>query len=220
MTIERSKLQTFIRWAPIVGIVAAFALLVVATVQYSGDVHWTRLTVSLLCAPNLPDGAANSGRTLSVVALLLLCASMSWLFELISRAAETRLQMKTIQIAGIGSMVYALLTVTPMHNLMVNIALAFFLVAIGTIVYTLWRRSRFALAFAGLACVLFKLSSVSLYYGNIYPEIWGVLQKLSFFLTTVWLSAVYLKIKRMTKCDVQPGAPDSVAPLQEGRHWN
>ena len=198
MSLERSMLQTFTRWAPIVGVVAAFALFVVATFLYPGDVHWTRVTVSLLCAPTLPDGAPNFGRPMSIVALSLLCASMSWLFELISRAADTRWQLKTIQIAGIGSMVYAMLTATPMHNLMVNIALAFFLVAIVTIVYMLCRRNRFVLAFAGCACILVKVSSVSLYYTNSYPEIWGMLQKLSFVLTTAWLFAVHLTSKRRT----------------------
>ena len=210
MSVERSTLQTRIRWAPIVGVVAAFALLVVATILYAGDVHWTRVTVSLLCAPSLPDGAPNSGRALPIVALLLLCASMSWVFELISRAADTRRQQKTIQIGGIGSMVYALLTATPMHDLMVNIALAFFLVAIVTIVYMLCRRNRFMLAFAGSACILVKLSSVSLYYTNSYPEIWGMLQKLSFILTTAWLFAVHLTSKRNTNRDVQPEAPMSL----------
>ena len=199
-------LQTFIRWTPIVGVVAAFALLIVATFLYSGDVHWTRVTVSLLCAPSLPDGAPNSGRALPIVALLLLCASMAWLFELISRAADTRRQLKTIQIAGIGSMVYALLTATPMHNLMVNIALAFFLVAIVTIVDMLCRRNRYVLAFGGFACIIVKLCSVSLYYTNSYPEIWGMLQKLSFILTTAWLFAVHLTTERKTNRDVQPEA--------------
>ena len=201
-------LQPLIRWIPIIGVVAALALLVVATSLYSGDVRWTCVTVSLLCAPSLPDGAPNSGRALPIVALLLLCASMSWLFELISRAADTRKQRKTIQIAGIGSMVYALLASTPMHNLMVNIALAFFLVAIVAIVYMSYRKESYVLAFAGIACILLKLSSVSLYYTNSYPEIWGVLQKLSFILTTAWLFAVHLIPKRKTRRDVSNRCTD------------
>lgn len=201
-------LQTFLRWIPIIGVVAALSLLVVATSLYSGDVRWTRVTVSLLCAPSLPDGSPNSGRALPIVALLLLCASMSWLFELISRAADTRKQRKAIQIAGIGSMVYALLTSTPMHNLMVNIALAFFLVAIVAIVYMLYSRKSYVLAFAGIACILLKLSSVSLYYTNSYPDIWGALQKLSFILTTAWLFAVHLIPKRKTSGDVSNRCTD------------
>ena len=197
--------QNITRWIPIVGVVAAIALLAISTYRYAGDVHWTRVTVSLLCAPSLPDGAPNSGRGLPIVALLLLCASMSLLFELISRVADTRGQRKTIQIAGIGSMVYALLTATPMHNLMVNIALAFFLVAIVGIVYMLYRKQQYLLAIAGIACIVLKLGSVSLYYTNTYTEIWGVLQKLSFILTTTWLFAVHLMAKPGTDREITNG---------------
>ena len=157
-------------------VAVALALLAVATSQYSGDVHWTRVTVSLLCAPILPDGTPNPGRALPIVALLLLCVSMSWLFELISRTAETARLRKTIQIAGIGSMVYALLTATPMHNLMVHIALAFFLAAVVAIVFTLFGSEYYALAFAGIVCIVVKLSTGCLYYTNTSSDYWGALQ--------------------------------------------
>ena len=194
--------HNIIRSIPILGVVAAIILLAISTFQYSGNVHWTRVTVSLLCASELPNGDPNLGRAIPIVALLLLCASISLLFELISRVADTRVHQKTIQIAGIGSMVYALLTATPMHNLMVNIALAFYLVAITAIVSMLYRKRNFALATAGIACIVLKLGSVSLYYTNAYTEYWGVLQKLSFILTTVWLFAVLLVTKRQPNRDI------------------
>ena len=193
--------QNVIRWIPVFGVAAALGLLAIAAYQYSDNVRWTRVTVSLLCAPGLPDGTPNAGRGLSITALLLLCASMSLLFELISRAADTRGQRKTIQIAGIGSMVYALLTATPMHNLMVNIALAFLLVAMVAIVHLLLRRRQFLLAFGGIGCIALKLGSVSLYYTNTYTDIWGVLQKLSFILTTTWLIAVHFTPNPNTRRD-------------------
>jgi hypothetical protein len=53
----------------------------------------------------------------------------------------------------------------------------------------------YVLAIAGIVCMVVKLVSVSLYYTNTCPDIWGVLQKLSFVLTTIWLFAVYLMVK-------------------------
>ena len=92
-------------------------------------------------------------------------------------------------------MVYALLTATPMHNLMVNIALLFFIVAMVAIVWMLLRKRYYMLAKLGIACIVVKFSSASLYYANSYTEIWGLLQKLSFILTTMWLFAVHLTVK-------------------------
>lgn len=200
--------QSITRSIPILGVVAAIALLAISTLRYSGDVHWTRVTVSLLCAPELPNGDPNLGRGLPIASLLLLCASMSMLFELVSRLADTRGLRNTIQIAGIGSMVYALLTATPMHNLMVNIALVFFLVAIFAIVTMLFRKRHFGLAMAGIPCIVLKLGSVSMYYANTYTEIWGVLQKLSFLLTTAWLIAVLLMAKPKTNRDITNGCTE------------
>ena len=201
-------LHKIIRNVPIVGVVVAITLLAISTFQYSGDVHWTRVTVSLLCASELPNGDPNLGRELPIAALLLLCASMALLFELISRLADTRLQRKTIQIAGIGAMVYALLTATPMHDLMVNIALAFFLVAIFAIVNTSYRKRHFGLAITGIACIVLKICSVSLYYTNTYTEIWGVLQKLSFTVTTAWLFAVLQMAKPKATRDITNGCTE------------
>ena len=107
-------------------------------------------------------------------------------------------------------MVYALLTATPMHNLMVNIALAFFLVALIAIVYMLYRKQKYFLTITGIAFILLKLASVSFYYTNTYTEIWGVLQKLSFILTTTWLFTVLLMDKPKTNHDVSNGCNEVV----------
>lgn len=201
-------------WLPIAGIVVSISMLTIAAFLYTGDVHWTRVTVSLLCAQVLPDGTPNPGRGLPMMALLLLCASMSLMFELISRFSDLKSLRKTIQIGGIGSMVYAFLTATPMHNLMVNIALSFFLAAIFAIVYMLYRNQQSTLTIAGIACILLKLFSVSLYYANAYAEFWGVLQKLSFVLTTTWLSTVLFWGNPRIKCDATGGERTSPTAME------
>ncbi len=99
-------------------------------------------------------------------------------------------------------MVYALLTATPMHNLMVNIALVFFIVAIVAIIYMLYRKQYYMLTILGAACIVVKFGSVSLYYTNTYIEVWGVLQKLSIILTTTWLFAVHMTVKPRVDRDI------------------
>jgi len=185
-------LHIIIRHLPLLGVATAIALLAISTFRYTGDVHWTRVTVSMLCAPELVDGEANPGRGLAILGLLLLCVSMSLLFELTSRLADTRRSRGTIQISGIGAMVYALLTATPMHNFMVSISLSFFVVAVASIISMLHVKHCNLLALAGIICLGFKLASASLYYLNGFSEIWGTLQKLTFLLTTAWLFAVHL----------------------------
>ena len=69
----------------------------------------------------------------------------------------------------------------------------------------LFRKQHYALAISGIACIAVKLVSVSLYYTNTFTEVWGVLQKLSFILTTIWLFAVNLMVKPTTKGDITSG---------------
>lgn len=95
-------------------------------------------------------------------------------------------------------MVYALLTVTPMHDLMVNIALVFFLVAISSITYVQFQNRQYWLATIGSVFLLFKLFAYFLYVANLHSDIWGTLQKCLFLGATAWLFIVLYTKPRAT----------------------
>jgi hypothetical protein len=86
---------------------------------------WAHNFISSLFAANALNGTANPARLLAIPTMLVLCVSIGTLFKNISNKSASKVQKKTIEIGGIGSMVYAFLIVTPMHNLMLNIALLF-----------------------------------------------------------------------------------------------
>ncbi len=185
-----------LRVIPLAGVLTAVVMLLVATVSYRGDAPMSRVTVSMLCARNLPDGAPNTGRAVPIIGLLILCASMALLFQSISGAAEGRWHRDLIQIGGIGSQVYSLLTVTPLHNLMFNIASAFFLVAIVAIVSMLHRKRAYGLAVTGGVFLGVMLVHGFLYYTGRAADVWGILQKSAFLLTTGWLLVVQMTVRR------------------------
>jgi hypothetical protein len=54
------------------------------------------------------------------------CTSIGVLFRNISSKVKSRFHRKTIEIGGIGTAIYAFLVITPMHDLLVSIALLFF----------------------------------------------------------------------------------------------
>ena len=172
----------------------AVALLAFSAAWYPGGYDWNRVTVSVLCAPTLPNGDINPVSGISAGGLLLLCASMALLFQLIAWDADTPTQRKTIQIAGIGAMVYAALAATPMHNLMVNISLAFFVVAMLAVLHLLYCRRFFPLFFLGLICLSVKITSASFYYTNAFSDFWGSIQKFAFALSTLWLFMVQFAV--------------------------
>jgi hypothetical protein len=194
-----------VRHIPIAGVVVSVVLFAIAVYRYTGDVHWTRVTASMLCAQTLPDGSPNPNRALPITALFIHTASIALLFHFLTKVAETRWQRDTIQIGGIGSQVYSFLTVTPIHNLMVNITLVFTIAAMAAVTRMLFYKQNYRLAVFGAVCLVVTLSSVSLYYADAYVELWGVLQRLNVVLTTTWLFIVLLTVKPKSGCVVTSG---------------
>ncbi len=88
-------------------------------------------------------------------------------------------------------MVYAFLVVTPMHDLMVNIALPFALVAQLATVHLLYITRRSLLSLVGGVCILSILASAVMYYGNVLFGLLPLVQKVSIVACVGWLAAVY-----------------------------
>ncbi len=195
--IQPSTLKTHI---PLIGLIASGGLLEVAAARYPGgstfDKHsvgfaWTRNFISALFQPLALNGAANSARIPAVLAMLALCLSLGYAFWRISRAAASARHRKFIETGGIGSMVYGFLVVTPLHNLMVNIALLFYLTAVLTIMYGLYIQRTTRLLMIGVACNVVLLLSAVIYYGNVLYWMLPTMQKLTYASCSCWIMAVY-----------------------------
>ena len=145
---------------PLVAIVISVCLFGVAGLYYPGGTtesantvgyNWAHNFISSLFAPNALNGAPNPARLVAIPAMLILCVGLAALFWSISRKATSRVHKKAIEIGGVGSMVYASLVVTPMHDLMIDIALPFGLVALLAILHLLHTARR---------SLLFRLGTV------------------------------------------------------------
>lgn len=79
-----------------------------------------------------------------------------------------------------------------MHDLLVNIALMFFLVATVAILQMLARARQAALLIAGLACLASLIYCALIYYGGVHVDLLAVAQKLAFALCVGWLMALHL----------------------------
>lgn len=187
---------------PIIGVVAALCLFVVAAYQYPGGTiestssigySWTQNFMSSLFAARALNGAANPSRYVAIPALLLMCLSLGFVFARISMSARSSGHKKTIQIAGIGSMVYAFLIATPMHDLMITVALIFTLVALVATVYLLYIERGWFLFGWGTICLGVLLINAVMYYTNALVGILPAMQKLNWALSVSWLLSVYYR---------------------------
>jgi len=156
------------------------ALFALAASYYPGGYDWAHDFISTLFAPSTATGVANEARFFAIAAMLVFCVSVAVLFEVLSRRASRLVHRKILEIGGIGSMVYAFLVVTPMHDLLVGIALLFFVPAMTAYaIHLLYVERRFALFCVGLMCLGLLLASATMYYGNMLWFLLPVAQKAS-----------------------------------------
>ena len=151
------------------------------------------LSISTLFQPGTPGGTENQARSLAVLAILSFCVSMAIVFKRVSQRATLRLHKKIIEIAGIGSMVYAFLVVTPMHDVLVGVALVFFVVAMLFTLHMVYLEKRFSMLISGGVSLLIPLINAVMYYGNVLYGFLPIVQKLGVFAWAGWLLVLYLK---------------------------
>jgi hypothetical protein len=97
-------------------------------------------------------------------------------------------------------MVYSFLAITPMHNLMVDIALLFYLVAVSAIMHGLYIKRSMRLFTTGAICNTLLLFSAVIYYGNVMYWLLPVLQKLTYAGCSGWILAVYYSKVTLRNC--------------------
>ena len=185
---------------PLFGVFAALVLFALATGRYPGGYDWAHHSISALFQPRALNGAENPARPLAVLAILIFCVSMAVVFKSISSRAKSRFHKTTIEIAGIGSMVYALLVVTPMHNLLVGVALLFFVTAMLATLHMVYLEGRSKMFYAGIVCLALPLCNAVMYYRNVLYGFLPIVQKLAMAMWVGWLFAVqFAKSKEGTQ---------------------
>jgi hypothetical protein len=201
---------TFRRHLPLIGILISACLFFVAASSYPGGTtdsassvgyDWAHNFISSLFAAKALNGAASPARFVAIPAMLVLCVSIGALFKSISNQGASRALRKTIEISGIGSAVYSFLVVTPMHDLMIDIALPFALIAQLATLHLLYVR-RSLLFWVGSACILLLLLSAAMYYGNLFFGLLPVVQKVSLVACLGWLVAVHYTISHRMESEV------------------
>lgn len=189
------------RSLPLFGIAVSLPLFALAAATYPGGNDWDttadgfRFTANYVCAlfqPLAINGSANSARKFAIPAIFTLCASMAYMFWAVSRKCPERATRKTIEIFGIGAMVYTFLGVnTPMHDLLVVIAAAFYGIAAIGMLRMLHAAQRLKGVIAGLLCLALLIALAAMRHGNVRPDLAPITEWVLFACGTGWLTFVY-----------------------------
>ena len=184
------------RQGPLICVLLALALLLVATRFYPGGTlddptvvgfDWSRHYLTHLLRPVALNGQQNAAMPYAVAGMWLFCVGMAELFRQLAKGMAASRHGKLVQIFGIAAMVYAALTVTRMHDLMVTIALVFFVAAEIVLLDWLWRRRQWPQWTAGMAHLALLLTAAFVYYKQVGLVALPALQKLVFLSGATWL---------------------------------
>lgn len=187
---------------PLVGILAAVCLFVAAGACYPGGTtfsahtvgfDWTRNYISSLFREKALNGSVSLARYFAIPAMAIFCGSLGFVFRSLVGQIRSKIHRKTVEIAGIGSMVYAFLVVTPLHDLMVAISLLFFLTAMVALIHLLYVSHDSTLFVTGSICLALLLTSAVMYYGAVLTVLLPMTQKVVLLSCAGWLFAIYYR---------------------------
>jgi multisubunit Na+/H+ antiporter MnhG subunit len=189
---------------PLFGIGSSLPLFAVAIAHYPGGndrdpaAVGFRFAENYVCAlfqPLAINGLANASRTFAIPAMLMLCVSMACMFWAVSRRCQERATRKTIEIFGIGSTVYTFLGVnTPMHDLLVVIAAAFFGIAAIGMLRMLHATQRLTGVLAGVFCLALLIALAAMRHGGLRPDLAPMTEWFLFASATCWLTFAYYSV--------------------------
>ncbi|HLO99992.1 MAG TPA: hypothetical protein VK171_15460 [Fimbriimonas sp.] len=172
-------------------LVASIVTLGVATTQAVGGFDWNREFVSTLLR-----GPAGTAQNLARVGVVLFCTGLALIYVRLCKVEIFAKWRSIIQIGGIGSCVYAIFTITPLHDLVVTISLIFYLTAAIALLIGLKKASETKLFAVGIISLAIQIFFATSYYTGFMNWLlpWG--QRLTFGGIAIWLSLMDWQLPR------------------------
>ena len=190
------------RYVPVIVLLASVPFWWLAAANYPGGTIWNEASVgfsfianyvSSLFQPQALNGMDNAARLFAFVAMLLYASSTGYMFWVISSTYPKSVISKTVQISGVGSMVYAFISVTtPMHDLLVIIAAIFLAIACIAVLALLFRyKGSHKLVLLGfLNLILLAVLTITT-KGNVFVKLGPAVEWLLFLTGALWVVLLY-----------------------------
>ena len=192
---------------PIIGALVFVSLYIIATFNYPGGSQhdpnangfsWLHNYWCNLLNEQAINGLDNPARPIALAAMLVLCISLAifwFLFPIITRLNKTlRLLM---QISGGLSMITGFFLFTNQHDILVNAASFFGLIAMTITFIGLYRLKWYPLFRFGMVNLILVVLNNILYYGEGLKTYLPVVQKITFLSFLFWVCCITYQLYRL-----------------------
>ncbi|MEP6676598.1 MAG: hypothetical protein ABJA78_15660 [Ferruginibacter sp.] len=194
---------------PVFGILSFIILYIIAALYYPGGSQANKLSVGFSWADNYwcnllnekaINGENNMARPIAITAALILSVSLSvfW-FSFPVYIPFKKTGRLIIQVSGILSMTLLIFLFTSLHDVIINVAGAFGLVAMTGVFIGLYRIKANALLVFGFFNVLLIGLNNYIYHGSGSFIYLPVIQKLSFLSFLFWISMISIALLKRQK---------------------
>lgn len=191
---------------PVGGIIVFLVLYAAAATLYPGGspvdktspgFSWLHNYWCNLLNVNALNGQLNAARPVALLAMGILCVSLTLFWYFLPNLFNLNyLYANAIRLTGILAMVFASLIFTEYHDLVINIAGLFGLVALtGTFVGLYKTRLRKLLGL-GVLCMALIVANNYVYYTTHFIYYLPVIQKLTLLVVLAWLSLLDIQLYR------------------------
>lgn len=178
----------------VIGSAAACALIGLATLFFPGGYDWNKDFIS-----SLFHAGSETSRWLAIGGVLAFWASMALAFELLLRTEEFKKDASWIRMTGHGTCVYGAFIVTPMHDLMISITVAFWSGAFVVLLRRLSINKDWMFLASGTVCAGLLLVTALLYYAGQLEGILPWTQRISFVAFSAWLISLTFSCHSISK---------------------
>jgi hypothetical protein len=187
---------------PIAGAALFLLLYYAATLNYPGgsqaDKHsrgfsWLHNYWCNLLNETAINGEPNAGRRYAIAGMLVLCLSLGWFWYCFALYMPIKkVHRISMQFSGMLSMGIAFFIFTGLHDVLINIAAAFAMIALTGTFIGLYKIKWWKLFAFGIFNLLLVALNNGLYYGGGLFYL-PVVQKITFVLFLLWVCLVSLK---------------------------
>jgi len=195
---------------PIFGVAIFVVLYIAATLLYPGGSQVDKNSVGFswvnnywcnLINENAVNGQTNPARPFAMAAMFALCLTLSifW-FHFPQHIPFRKLSRRVIQISGALSMIIAFFLFTDFnHDLVINFAATFGLIAIAGTFIGLYKSKSYRLFSFGLFNLLLIGLNNYVYYTKDFITYLPVIQKVGFATFLIWICCIVLNLYQVAK---------------------
>ena len=191
---------------PFVGMVVFFLVFIIAATLYPGGTpndpsvigfDWKANYWCNLLNTHALNGEVNSARPLAIFGMVALCGSMIVFFHQFAFLLVAHpFWKRTIQIGGVGSMVFAALMFTPQHDLVTILSSLFGTLAALGIIREIYRSDWRHLKVTGLLGLLLLGLNNLIYHTGFLLVYLPLVQKITLVVVLGWIWVLNLRLRK------------------------